>query len=112
MSTLQELLSSTGLAHLSVQITNAALPSIRLKRHTMDERQFERGATKFGGLPDFPLSFSWPTYNGLPTSFHIVLKGTNDELVLQVQRLIESFDKQSLEAYKMLLSDMQEPKGE
>ncbi|HYT36568.1 MAG TPA: hypothetical protein VEL49_05255 [Ktedonobacteraceae bacterium] len=53
MSTLQELLSSTGLAHLSVQITNAALPSIRLKTHTMDERQFERGATKFGAYQTF-----------------------------------------------------------
>ena len=69
MSTLQEMLYSAGLARLITEITNAALPSIRLKTHPMDERQFEQGATKFGGSPDFPVGFSWPAYNGLPIPF-------------------------------------------
>jgi uncharacterized protein YwqG len=66
---LQELLYSVGLDRLITEITNAALPSIRLKTYPLDERQFERGATKFGGSPDFPMRFSWPEYNGLPIPF-------------------------------------------
>lgn len=47
----------------------------------------------------------------LPTLLHSVLKEMNDEVVQQAQHLIEFFNKESLEPYKMLLSDMQEPKG-
>ncbi len=66
---LQELLHSTGLAHLSTEIERVSVPSIRLKMHTVDERDLRPGITKFGGVPDVPHGMPWPEHNGLPLPF-------------------------------------------
>lgn len=69
MSTLQELLSARGLARVSAEIAQVALPSIRLKAHAVDETHLEPGATKFGGSPDLPAGYAWPEHNGSPLPF-------------------------------------------
>jgi len=69
MNTLQELLSAGGLRRVRAQIEQVALPSIRLKAHTVDETHLEPGATKFGGAPDLPAGSAWPQHQGSPLPF-------------------------------------------
>ncbi len=69
MKPLSELLSSEGLARVSPEVMNSALPSIRLRAQTVDEAQHELGATKFGGSPDLPQGYPWPERGGSPLPF-------------------------------------------
>jgi uncharacterized protein YwqG len=62
MSPFQERLSAVGLTRVSAEIAQVALPSIRLKAHSMDETQLKRGATRFGGSPDLPPGCAWPAH--------------------------------------------------
>jgi uncharacterized protein YwqG len=69
MNQLQELLDATGLTRVSAEIMQVALPSVRLKAHSVEERQIKRGATKFGGSPDLPAGYAWPHRDGMPLPF-------------------------------------------
>lgn len=64
MNILQDLLSVSGLSHVSKEITNVAQSSIRLKTYFAEETELTLGRTRFGGLPDLPHGKKWPTYNG------------------------------------------------
>lgn len=66
---LRELLNNVGLNRFSEVLTNAALPSIRLKAQLIDKNYLKSGITKFGGQPDFPRGYSWPDFNGSPLPF-------------------------------------------
>ncbi len=69
MSTLQEWLSSGGLARVSKEIEKVALPSIRLTTHPTEGILLRVGSTKFGGSPDLPQGARWPEHNGVPLPF-------------------------------------------
>lgn len=69
MKTLQALLDSAGLVRVSPGIINSALPSIRLRAHTMNEIPLAPGVTKFGGAPDLPQGSLWPEHRGSPLPF-------------------------------------------
>ncbi len=69
MSTLQELLSSGGLARVSEEIIQVALPSIRLRVYAAEETRLRLGSSKFGGSPDLPTGIGWPERNGSPLPF-------------------------------------------
>lgn len=44
-------------------------PAIALHPTRCDDSQIPVGASKFGGAPDVPLGFEWPTWNGKPLGF-------------------------------------------
>jgi uncharacterized protein YwqG len=69
MSRLQELLDAAGLARVSAEMMQVAMPSIRLKAHPVDAAQLEPGATRFGGPPDLSAGYAWPERDGLPLPF-------------------------------------------
>lgn len=66
---LQDLLHAAGLTRVSSEIEQVALPSIRLRTHTVDETQLKPGITRFGGSPDVPPKWAWPEYNGSALPF-------------------------------------------
>lgn len=66
---LQELLGSVGLTRVSGKLEQVALPSIRLRAHTVDETQLKPGITRFGSTPDFPQGWVWPERNGSALPF-------------------------------------------
>lgn len=66
---LQDLLRTAGLTRVSAEIEQVALPSIRLRAHTVDETQLKPGITRFGGSPDVPPLWVWPEYNGSALPF-------------------------------------------
>ena len=69
MNILQELLSASGLARVSEELIQVALPSIRLTAHPVEETRLRLGSTKFGGSPDLPKGREWPERNGEPLPF-------------------------------------------
>lgn len=68
-STLRDLLHAARLTHICAEIEQAALPSIRLRLHPVDETHLKPGTTKFGGSPDLPQELVWPQHNGAPLPF-------------------------------------------
>lgn len=60
---LQDLLHAR-LTRVSAEVERAALPSVRLRAHPIDETQLSPGTTRFGGSPDAPPEWAWPEYNG------------------------------------------------
>lgn len=48
-------------------LTRAVAPCVRLQARRVDD--VDRGASRFGGAPDVPAGFEWPTWNGRPLSF-------------------------------------------
>lgn len=86
MSPLQEVFSSSGLSRVSEELIRAALPSIRLITHTVEEGSLRLGSSKFGGSPDLPKGIEWPKRNGAFLPF-----------VAQINLLeIASYDKDHL----------------
>ena len=47
------------------QLSERLMPTIGIRTETLKEN----GVSKFGGLPDVPEDFVWPTFNGRPLSF-------------------------------------------
>ena len=65
---LSALIQEVGLGHIEDKLMQAARPSLRLHLHPVDEDTIPIGGTKFGGLPDLPLDFEWPVWQGYPES--------------------------------------------
>lgn len=67
---LRELIHASGLSHLSDQLESLMLDSIRATTRRIDnESEIPIGASKLGGLPDFPTEIDWPLWNGIPLAF-------------------------------------------
>lgn len=67
-SALRERLSSAGLDDYADHLVNLMRPSARL---VTGEQTAEDaiGTSRFGGMPDAPDGFAWPSHNGTPLSF-------------------------------------------
>lgn len=50
-------------------IASLATPSVRLATARVEEADIALGASRFGGSPDVPRGFEWPTCEGEPLSF-------------------------------------------
>src|SRR5579863_1572177 len=61
---LQDLLRSARLNRVSADIEGAALLSIRLRVHAIEETELTLGTTKFGGSPDLAPGLRWPERDG------------------------------------------------
>jgi uncharacterized protein YwqG len=63
------LAKKAGLEAHSEKLSKLLRPSIAITTQPADESKLATGASKFGGLPDLPPGFAWPSYHGRPLSF-------------------------------------------
>jgi uncharacterized protein YwqG len=66
---IRQQLIDVGLARVANAIAQLARPCIRLHTTPSTDPDIPVGASKFGGLPDFPADFSWPEWNHQPLAF-------------------------------------------
>jgi uncharacterized protein YwqG len=57
---LDQRLEANGLGLYRLQLSNAAVPTVRLRAQALDESKIPIGKSKIGGLPDVPRGFAWP----------------------------------------------------
>lgn len=70
LETLESAIDEAGMHHLSEEILNAALPSVRwVSQPVKSEDIAEVGSSKLGGEPDLDPTVSWPIHNGRPLEF-------------------------------------------
>lgn len=62
-------LAGAGLQPHARAIVELARASIRIDTRGCSLEALQRGASRFGGVPDLPARFAWPRYNGRPLSF-------------------------------------------
>jgi uncharacterized protein YwqG len=62
-------LVKAGLGIHARAILELARPSVRLDADACPQEELEPGASRFGGIPDLPIDFKWPSYKGLPLAF-------------------------------------------
>lgn len=62
-------LVDAGLARMAENIAQLARPCIPIGTTPSDDSTLPVGASKFGGLADVPLHFSWPHWNDQPLAF-------------------------------------------
>ena len=58
-----------ALAAVAHDLDRVARPALRLAAAPTDLAQLAPGATRFGGLPDVPASFVWPSWHDAPMAF-------------------------------------------
>jgi uncharacterized protein YwqG len=64
---LRDLIARHGLGHFSERLLGVADVSLRLTK--LPDKQLRVGGSRFGGLPDVPANYSWPTHNSNPLGF-------------------------------------------
>ena len=62
-------LSNTGLEKILPDIQRLLQKSIRISLTPIGQSKPETGCSRFGGLPDLPFGFNWPSCKGIPMSF-------------------------------------------
>jgi hypothetical protein len=65
---LSALVEVVGKAGLPAEVSERALPAVRL-RSCMAPSRIPLGASRFGGRPDLPKGHRWPQYEGAPMGF-------------------------------------------
>src|SRR5947209_16331348 len=68
-TTIQSAFTTADLSRLTKDIDRLAKPSIRLYPTPVDEDTLSIGASKLGGVPDFPADIVWPQWKDVPQSF-------------------------------------------
>lgn len=69
MKIFDELLEKYNLRHKKEEIVKVAVPAIGLIKGSAKEKDVPVGHSKFGGLPDLPVHFSFPLFQERPLSF-------------------------------------------
>lgn len=64
----EELIRETGVA-APHELSQLAQNAIRIKATFTDLDHLTIGASRLGGVPDVPIDFDWPTYEGTPFTF-------------------------------------------
>lgn len=59
----------SSLADMADKLEEFLLPSIRLPTRRVDLRELPVGASRMGGVPDWPAATAWPHVNGTPLAF-------------------------------------------
>ena len=62
-------LTDAGLARHASTLAGLARPSVRIVASRCAEHTLAPGASRFGGAPDLPPGFEWPSYAGHPHAF-------------------------------------------
>ena len=62
-------LEQAGLSTVAEWVVDQARPALRLRATPRSDAHIPVGASKFGGLPDLPLTVPWPTWHGMPQGF-------------------------------------------
>ncbi len=64
-----ELIRKHAPARLQTALIELLRPAIALSATRVEDAQIPLGASKFGGAPDVPLGFVWPTWDEKPLGF-------------------------------------------
>jgi uncharacterized protein YwqG len=64
-----EAIHESPLADMADRLETLLLPSIRVRSQRVDLSELRIGASRMGGVPDWPASTSWPHVNGTPLTF-------------------------------------------
>jgi len=63
------LFNRVGLSRVAIDLADLMKTSIRLKTEKAEEKDISIGSCKFGGVPDLPMKWNWPEWEGKPLSF-------------------------------------------
>lgn len=66
---LTELIESTGLSRVGDRLEAIARNAIRIRPRPVRAGKKSPGQSRFGGLPDLPPGFEWPSWRGVPQAF-------------------------------------------
>ncbi len=69
MSNLEQLLVDAGLGRHAADLAALARDSVHIEPRRVELTDLPLGASRFGGVPDLPVGFVWPTYQGRPHAF-------------------------------------------
>src|SRR5579859_2537972 len=64
-----QLIDDSGLQRINEQLKSYLKLGIGMKSHPSASHPLPLGASKLGGVPDFPMTFTWPTWKGIPMVF-------------------------------------------
>ncbi|HEX8032699.1 MAG TPA: YwqG family protein [Ktedonobacterales bacterium] len=62
-------LRDVGLERVADEVERLTLPAIFIRPVAVEENAPSIGASKFGGIPDLPRDFEWPTWHGRALTF-------------------------------------------
>ncbi len=66
---LRQIIINNGLARVADKLIESVKPCTTIHTITATDDYIPIGESKFGGSPDVPVEFDWPTWKNLPLSF-------------------------------------------